>query len=71
MIMTSNKVVYGVFSQYEPTYKYDEKLESIWTNREDAEKEATRLKSTYDYTSIQEMYLNTECYWMNPEEIIK
>lgn len=64
-----NNIVYGVFTQYEPTHKYDEALESIWTTKEAAEAEAKK-DTTHDHVSVRKIYLNSHSYWM-PDEMLQ
>ena len=57
------KTIYGVFTQYEPTYKYEEALQSLWETKELAE-EAAAKETGYDYVSVREVYINTNCLWV-------
>jgi hypothetical protein len=53
--------IYAIFTQYEPTYKYEENLESIWSTLENATEEAKRLSkcsARYDWVTIKELALD-------------
>ena len=55
------ELVYAVFTQYEPSYKYEEAMESIWTDLESATEHANVLaKSTakFDWVFIRPLALN-------------
>lgn len=51
--------MYAVFTQYEPAYKYDEALTSIWETKELAEA-AAKKQTNYDYVWVREVYINSE-----------
>jgi hypothetical protein len=53
-------VMWGVYTQYYPTWKYDETLESIWSSKELAD-EAVKGMNGYDYVGVREVYINSEC----------
>lgn len=64
------KIIWGVYSRYEPTYRYEESLESIWSTKELAEEAAKKISEQYDHVNVRQMYLDTECHWMNPDDFV-
>lgn len=61
------KKLFAVYTQYEPTYKYEEDIVSIWENREDAILEAEQLAKLEinDYVWVQPVAINSN-YLFNP-----
>jgi hypothetical protein len=61
-------IVYGIYTQFEPTYKYESTLESIWSTKELADEALTRIADYMDHKWISEIYLNSDCLNLPPEE---
>ena len=54
------KSVYGVYTQYEPTHKYEEHLESVWSTKDLAQLEANSIEMTKhnDWVMVKEIQLD-------------
>ena len=65
--MRKPRVLYGVFTQYEPTYKYDESLESIWDTEELAI-EAKNRNKIHQHVNVRPIYINTDNFEISDEE---
>lgn len=63
-----SKVVYGVYTQFEPTWKYDETLESIWSTRELAEAALTRISDHMDHKWVNEIHVDSDCLHLSSEQ---
>jgi hypothetical protein len=57
-----NKVVYAVYSQFEPSYQYEPQLESLWSNEHTADIAAKALKNRgiYDFVYVTKLQLDHE-----------
>lgn len=51
------KCVYAVVTQFEPSHKYDADIESLWSTKELAIKEA-KADEIHDWVSVREIHLN-------------
>lgn len=58
--------IWAVYTQFEPTHKYEENLENLWSTKELAIKSAQRHKKIHDYVWVQE--LNVDSEFMMEEE---
>lgn len=56
------KFVYAVYSQYEPFYKYEPSLESLWSNEHSADIAAKALENRgiYDRVYVSRLQLDNE-----------
>jgi len=57
-----NKVVYAVYSQFEPSYKYEPQLQSLWSNEHSANIAAKALENRgiYDRVFVGHLQLDHE-----------
>jgi hypothetical protein len=57
-----SKVIYAVYTQFDPTYKYDEQLHSLWTTEESAKNQAKIIKGQgiYDVVWVTKLQLDSE-----------
>jgi hypothetical protein len=52
--------VWGVYTQFEPTYKYPEALQNLWSTKEKAI-EAAKKETGYEHVWIEELPLDSDC----------
>lgn len=64
--------LYAVFTQFNPTWKYEEQLESLWTTKEKAIEEAMRTEhiKVMDYVWVQPLNVDKREMYSPPHETI-
>lgn len=62
--------VWAIYTQFEPTYKYEEALESLWSTEEKAIKEAKKITVT-DHVTVQELTIDSGFMWEEDNKTIK
>lgn len=60
--------LWGVFTQFYPTYDYEPHLESIWDSKEKALAEAKTYKS-HDFVWIQKLVVNDPVCYLDSETV--
>lgn len=58
-VKDSKVTLFAVYTQYEPTHKYEPYLDSIWSSVEEAREHAEKA-TTDDWVWIEEIALNKE-----------
>jgi hypothetical protein len=67
------KKLWGIYTQYQPEYKYEEVLESIWDSKERAILEAKKNHyiQYHDFVWVKELSFNSDCIVREDQEVIR